>query len=129
MHIRGDRDVRYAAIGESRAASKLGHVFDVGRSHDPRIVDADIHEELVQLHILLGVGVKKVMELKTGNRDHRRAIELGVVKAIQEVNSARTRRSEAATQPACILSIGAGHERCRLLMPHLDEANSIGPFP
>ena len=88
--------MRHAAIGDRRAASKLGHVLDMRRPHDARIVDADIHEELVQLHVLLGVGVEKIVELKSGNRDHRSAVELGVVKAVQQVDAARTRGGEAA---------------------------------
>ena len=129
LHVRRDRDVRHPSIGQSGAASQFGHVFDVGRSHDARVIDADIHEELVQLHILLGIGVEQVVELQARDRHHGGAIELGVVKAIQQMDAPGTRCGEAAAEPARILGISAGHEGRRLFVSHLNEANGVGPFP
>src|SRR3546814_1534860 len=70
----------------------------MGWSHDARVVHADVHEELVQLDILLGVGIKEVMELQAGDREHRNAVELRVVKAVEQMHAARTGRREARSE-------------------------------
>jgi hypothetical protein len=69
------------------------------------------------------------VKLQARDGDDRRAVELGIVKAIQEMNAARTGSGEAAAKPAGIFGVGAGHKSRRLLMPHLDEADGIGTFP
>src|SRR3546814_3117444 len=71
------------AIGERGADGELDDILDMGRPHDPRAVGAGIHEQLVELNILLGVGVEEVVELQPGDRQHRLAVELGVVNAVR----------------------------------------------
>ena len=60
----------------------LASILDVGWSHHTGVIDADIHVELVQFHVLLSVGVKKVVKLKASDRNYRRTVELGVVKTV-----------------------------------------------
>ena len=62
--------MRDAALGERGAAGEVDDVLDVRRAHDPRVVDRDIHEQLVELDILLGVRVHQVVELHAGDRQH-----------------------------------------------------------
>ncbi|HVJ77973.1 MAG TPA: hypothetical protein VM620_09070 [Hyphomicrobium sp.] len=78
----------HAAVRECSTASEIDDVFGVGRSHDTRIVDGDVHEQFVEFHVLLGVCVEQVMELQTRNGQHRRTIELRVIEAIEKMNSA-----------------------------------------
>jgi len=71
------------------------------------------------------VRADQVVELKPGDGEHRRAVELRVVKPVQEMNPARPGGRQANTELAGILRVCARHERCRLFVPHLDEANAI----
>src|SRR3546814_6717809 len=96
----------------------------MGWSHDARVVHADVHEELVQLDILLGVGIKEVMELQAGDREHRNAVELRVVKAVEQMHAARTGRREATAELARPFCIAASHESRGLLMPRSEEHTS-----
>src|SRR4051812_41196671 len=50
-------------------------------------------------------------------------IELGIVKAIQQMNAAGPRRSQTDTQLASELRICAGHECGGFLVPHLNKTN------
>ena len=56
-------------------------------------------------------------------------IKLRIIKPVEEVNSARTRRGEADTQPARELGVSAGHKRGGFLMANLDEANIVLALP
>ena len=58
--------MRYAAIGKRSAAGQLGNIFDVFSPHAARIVNTDIREELVELHILLAMSLSQVVELHAG---------------------------------------------------------------
>jgi len=113
------------AAARGCAARELHDVFNVRRSHDARVVNADVHEQLVELDILLGVGVHEVMILQAGDGEHWRAVELGVVEPVQQMNSTRTRGGEAHAQPSGEFGIAACHQRRRLLMAHLHEADAI----
>ena len=69
----------YAAICKRRPASELYCVLDMLGPHDADVVDRDIHEEFVQLHILLRECVQKIVKLQAGYREYRLAVELGVI--------------------------------------------------
>ena len=102
------------AVGERRAARQLDDVLDMGRAHDARVVDGDVHEQLVELDVLLGEGVDQVVVLQPGDRQHRLAVELGVVEAVQQMDAAGARGREADAEPAGELGVGAGREGRRL---------------
>ena len=55
--------MRHAAIGERSSAGERHDIGSMGRAHDPRVVDGDVHVKLVELHVLLREGVEKVVEL------------------------------------------------------------------
>ena len=95
LDVDGHRDVGNPATAHGSAAGKLDDILDMRRSHDARVVDADIHEQLVELHILLGVGGHEVVILQAGNGEHRCAVELGVVEPVQQMDAARTRGGQA----------------------------------
>jgi hypothetical protein len=55
-------------------------------------------------------------------------IQLGVIEAVQEMDGARTRRSEADSDLAGEFGMATGHEGGLFLMPHLHKLDgSIGP--
>src|SRR3546814_4928050 len=98
LEVDRHRHMSDSSARECRAAGKFRYVFHMGWSHDARVVHADVHEELVQLDILLGVGIKEVMELQAGDREHRNAVELRVVKAVEQMHAARSEEHTSELQ-------------------------------
>ena len=66
----------------------MGHVLDVRQAHHAGAVDRDVHEDAVEIDILLGVRVDQVVEVMPGDGEHRLAIHLGVVQAIEQMDAA-----------------------------------------
>ena len=63
--------------------------------------------------------------MHAGDRQHRLAVQLGVVEAVQQMNAAGAGGGQADAEPAGVLGVGAGHEGRGLLVPHLDEADLV----
>ena len=68
---------------------------------------------------------EQVVELQAGDGEHRLAVELGVVEAVEQVDAAGPGGGEADAELAGPFGIGAGHEGRRFLVPHLDEADLV----
>ena len=112
-----------------RGLDRFIHDVDhVGRPHDALVVRGDIHEQLVQIHILLIMRSDQVVKGVTGNGEHRLAIALGVVQPIQQVNSARTRSRQAHAKPARVFGVAASRESGGFFMPNLNESDLVLPF-
>ena len=75
------------------------------------------------------MGVREIVELHAGDRQHRLAVEFGIVQPIQKVNAARTGGRQTATRLPGVFGIGAGHKRGGLFMANLDESDRVLPFP
>ena len=60
-----------------------------------------------------------------GDRQHRLAVQLGVVQPVEQVDAAGAGGRQADAQPPGELGVAAGHERGGLLVPHLDEADLV----
>ena len=58
-------------------------------THDAGIIDSDVFEQFIELDILLRVGIDQIVKLHPCDGQHRRAIELGIVKAVKQMNTAR----------------------------------------
>ena len=101
------------------------HVVDVGRPHDALVVDGHVHEQLVEVHVLLVVRADQVVEGVPGDRQHRLAVALGVVQAVEQVDAAGAGGRQADAEPAGVLGVAAGGEGGRLLVPHLDELDLV----
>ena len=74
-----------AAVGERRATGLIDDVFDVRGSHDTGVVNGHVHEDLVELDILLGLRGDQIVVLQPGDGEDRLTVQLGVVKAVEEV--------------------------------------------
>src|ERR1700736_260455 len=98
-------------------------------THDASVAAASVHEQLIEFYVLLGEGVIQVVQLQVGKCQNRRSIKLRIIKPVEEVNSTRTRRGEADTQPAGELGVSAGHERGGFFMANLDEAYIVLALP
>src|SRR5207248_6598454 len=107
LQVHRNGDVGDAAIGERGAAGEIHDVFHVGGAHDAFVEDGDIHKKLVEGDILLGEGADEVVILQSGNGQHRRLVELGVVKAIEQVNAARAGGGQANSEFAGQLGVSA----------------------
>ena len=95
LKIYWNRDMSHAAVGKRGAASQINDVFHMGGAHDAFVVNGDINEQLIQRDILLGVRTNQVVELQASNSQHRLMIELGIIKSVEQMNSTRTRGSQA----------------------------------
>ena len=58
-----------------------------------------------------------------GERDHRRAVHVGVRHARDQIGCTRTKRAQAHGRITGQPAIDVGHERGRLLVPREDEAD------
>ena len=65
-----------------------------------RRVLGDIREQPRVVDVLLREGVGEVVVRQAGDGEHRRAVELGVVEAGQQVQAAGAGGREAAAEPA-----------------------------
>ena len=113
------------ALGERGLDRLVDDVDDVRRPHDALVVRGDVHEQLVEIDVLLVVRADQVVEGVAGDRQHRLAVALGVVQAVQQVDAARARGRQADAEAAGVLGVAARGERRRLLVPHLDEADLV----
>ena len=109
LHVHGKSDVSHFSIGERGAASQVHHVLQVRGSHDARVVRSHVHEKAVEGDILLGKGVIQIVKGKSGNRQHRLAVELGIIEPVQEMDAARAGGSQTYSQLSRVLGVGAGH--------------------
>src|SRR5450759_1491482 len=69
--------------------------------------------------------VHQVMSLQTGDCKHGRAVELCVVQAVQQVNTAWTGGRQATSELTRVLGVSACHQRRSLFMPHVNKADLI----
>ena len=127
LHVDRHGDMRHAAIGERSPAGERHDIGRMGRAHDARVVDGDVHVKLVELHVLLREGVEKVVELEAGDGEHRRLIEFGVIESVQEMDAARPGSRDADPEPPGPFRIGACCEGGSLLMADLNEADFVFP--
>src|SRR5436309_15183709 len=97
----------------------------MSRSHDALIENADVHEKLVQCHILLSEGADKIVVLQTSDGKHRRTVQLGVVKAVKQMDSAGSGGRHAHSELAGVFGITASHECGCLFVAHLDKPDLV----
>src|SRR5206468_10415209 len=74
---------------------------------------------------LLAMRVDQVMEGVAGNREHRLAVALGVVQAVQQVYSAGPRCGQTDAQPPGVFGVTTGGESSRLLVADLNKLHPI----
>ena len=121
LNVLGNGDVRDAAVGERGLDRLVDDIVHVRRPHHALVVDGDVHEQLVEIHVLLVMGADQIVKGVAGDRQHRLAVELRIVKSVQQVNAAGAGGREADAQASGEFGVAAGGERGGFLMPHLDE--------
>ena len=120
--------MRDAALRERRAAAGVDDRLHVARAHDLLVVDRDVFEERQQVDFLLVLRAEKIVIRLTGDREHRRAIHLGVVQSVEEMDRARTRRRETDAKLPRVFCVAARHERRGFFVADLDERQTILPL-
>ena len=95
------------------------------RAHDAAVVDADVHEQFVELDVLLRERVQEIVELQPGDGENRLLVQVRVVQPVQQVNAAGPRGGDADAEPARPFRIGAGGESGRLFVADLDKADIV----
>ena len=90
LEIDRKRDVRDAAVQKRGSTRQVGDVLDVARSHDAHAVLRDVHEDFVQLDILLREGPDQIVKRHPGNSEHRHVVKPRVVETGNQMRCART---------------------------------------
>src|SRR4051812_20663060 len=94
-------------------------------THDAFVIDGYVYKQAVKRDVLLGMGSNQVVKLESRDREHRLAVQFGVVQPIQQVNASGPGGRYTNTQSAGELCVPARHERRGFLMPRLDESNLV----
>ena len=129
LNIGRDGDVCDAPIGESSPACQVDSVRHMSRAHDPVVVHANVDEQLVEFHILLGVRIDQIVISEASNGQDRLSIQLRIIEAVQQVDTSGTRGREAHAQSPGKFRITACHECRRFLMSNLNETNALLTLP
>lgn len=75
--------MRDRTIGQRGLDGFVDHVDDVRRPHDALVVGRDIHEELVEINVLLVMRADQIVEGMTGDCEHWLAIAFRIIQAVQ----------------------------------------------
>ena len=109
-------------------------------THDPLVVGGDIHEQLVEIDILLIARADQVGKRVARNGKHGLTVALGVIQAVEQVNAARAGRRHANAEISGEFRVAACGEGGCLFVPHLHIfqlalvlspgiENSVDPVP
>ena len=105
-----------------------GDVDEGGDGHgdvDHLVVDAEVHEHFVQVHLLLVFRPQLRRRLDPGDGQHGDVVQLGVVQAIDQVEPSRARGCKAYPQPAGRLAVAGRHEGRRLFVVNQEEPDAV----
>ena len=123
--VLGQLDVRGARLLERRRPEGLAH--DLGERLDPvdaRVPLRDRPHHLDDVDDLVGLLVELERGRLTGDRDHRRAIQVRIRDAGHEVRRAGSERRHGHGRPTGEASVHVGHERRALLVAGRDVADA-----
>ena len=92
---------------------------------DHLVVLGHVHEQLLQMDLLLVAGAQHLGLLGPSDGQHRDVVELGVVEAVQQVDGPRTRCGQADAEPARRLGVARGHKGGRLFVLDQYELHAL----
>ena len=90
--LSGCRCVRPPVVRSAVRNRLIHNVHRVRRAHNPLVKYRDIHEELVEIDILLVVHTDQIVKGMSGDGEYRLAIAFGIVESVQQMNAARPGR-------------------------------------
>ena len=80
--------MRDRSLAERRLDRGVDDVDDVRRAHHALAVGRDVHEQPIEIDVLLTVRADQIVKGVTGNREHRLAVAFRVVQPVQQMNAA-----------------------------------------
>src|SRR5204863_1249026 len=95
LYVDGKIDMRYSAVSERGSAGEVGDLLDVGGSHDTGVVHRDVHEDSIEIDVLLSMRIDEIVEMMSRDRKHRLPVELGIVETVEQVQATGARGREA----------------------------------
>ena len=95
------------------------------RTHDALVEDRDVHEELVEVDVLLVVHADEVVKGVAGDGEDGDLIALGVVEAVEQVDAAGAGGGDADADAAGVLGVADGGEGGGFFVADLDEAELV----
>ena len=125
LDVLRDRDVRDGATGSAVLIASSTTLYNVRRSHHALVVGGDVHEQLVEIDVLLIMRADQIVERVPRDRQHGLAVALRVVETVQAVDASRSGCREAHAQPTGVFRVSARRERGGFLVSHLDEADLV----
>jgi hypothetical protein len=93
------------------------------------VVDRNVREEFVGLHVLLRVRADQIVKSHAADGEHGLAVEFSVVESVQQMDRARAGSGKADAQLTSNFRVAAGHESSGFLVAYLDKLYlfSMGP--
>ena len=129
LPVVGTIEVRDALARQRRAARGVDQAVRMLGAVDLLVEHGHVFEQPQQVHFLLVMHAHHVVIGLPGDRQHGRAVHLGVVKTIEQVDRAGPAGGNADAEPTRELGVAAGHERRALLVSHLHEADAFAQLP
>ena len=117
--------MRYSPLRERSLYCFVDYVYYVSGPHHSLVERSYVHEDLVEIHILLVMGADQIVERMPGNRQNRLPITLGIVQTVEQMNPTRSGCCDTHSQAACKFRIPASSERCGLFVSNLNETKLI----
>src|SRR5688572_4830406 len=84
LKIDGKIDVRHATVGYGSAAGQIGDILYVGSTHHSGVVNGNVTEYAIKVHVLLSMRIDKIVKVVSGQSEYRLAIQFGVIEAVQQ---------------------------------------------
>ncbi|HSC30542.1 MAG TPA: hypothetical protein VLD17_02370 [Gemmatimonadaceae bacterium] len=109
------------AAGERRLDRLVHHVVDVRRPHDALIVGSHVHEQLVEIDVLLIMRSDEIVERVSRDRQHRLSIALRVIEPVQQMYAARPGSGQAHAKTTRVLGIATRGKCGGLFVANLYE--------
>ncbi len=129
LHVVGDDHAGGGRRRERRADGVVEHERELlGRGEGLDVLPAHVLEQGGQVDLLQVAAAQGGGDHLPDDRDHRLAVELRVVEAVEEVDRARALGRQAHADLARVLGVAGRHERRHLLVPRRDELDPVrGP--
>ncbi len=125
LDVDRDRNMADGAMRQGIAAGEIDDVLDMLRRHEPLVVGGHILKEVILVDVLQVMRADQVVIGHPGDRQHRGAVDLRIVKPVEQVHRAGGRGRENDTEPAGEFGVAASSQCRRFLVPAVDKADAV----
>jgi hypothetical protein len=95
------------------------------RRHQPLVVGGDVLEQVILVDVLQVMRADQIVIGHPGDRQHRRAVDLRIVKTVEQVHRPRRRGREHDAEPAGEFGVAAGGQRRGFIVSAMDKADLV----